>query len=64
MYWNLIKLRRENNMTQLDMAQLIGVKEYQTYGNKELGKTKFSLKEAIIIQKHFDKPLDYIFLAE
>jgi len=64
MYWNLIKLRKENNMTQLDMAQLIGVKEYQTYGNKELGKTKFNLKEVIIIQKHFNKPLDYIFFAE
>lgn len=64
MYWNLVKLRRENNMTQLDMAQLIGVKEYQTYGNKESGKAKFNIDEMKAIKKHFDKPLDYIFLAE
>lgn len=64
MYWNLIKLRKESNMTQLDMAQLIGVDQYQTYGNKELGRSNFSLKEAMIIQKHFDEPMEYIFFAE
>ena len=38
MQWNLIRLRKENDLSQEDLAKVLGVTD-ATYRNKETGKT-------------------------
>lgn len=57
----LAALRRYHNLTQKDMADLIGV-DVRTYINKETGVTQFKANEMFIIAKKFQKPIDEIFL--
>jgi len=57
----LAALRRYHNLTQKDMADLIGV-DVRTYINKEKGVTQFKANEMFIIAKKFQKPIDEIFL--
>lgn len=57
----LAALRRYHNLTQKDMADLIGV-DVRTYINKETGVTQFKANEMFIIAKKFQKPIDDIFL--
>ncbi len=61
MYSNLTKLRKEQEMTQEQMGQLIGCSA-SNYNRKERGKMNFRISEMEIIKKHFNKPLDEIFL--
>lgn len=60
-HWELIKLRKENNLNQKHMAKLLGISE-STYSTKENGKSDFKLKEIYIIAKFFNKRVEEIFL--
>lgn len=59
--WNLIRFRKENNLTQIEMAKLLGISS-RAYYLKENGKAPFYSKEMFAISDLFDKPLEEIFL--
>lgn len=61
MQWNLIKLRKENEETQEEIAELIGI-TVSAYRNKELGRTQFKADEMFIIAEHYNKTINDIFL--
>lgn len=54
------KFRESLGMTQEEFADIIHVSKVN-YSKKENGKVKFSLNEAFIISKHFNKPIESIF---
>ena len=60
MYHNLFILRRENRLTQTDMANVLGIHRH-SYHMKESGKSDFTLSEAIKLAKHFNSSLDEMF---
>ena|SRR5690625_1979600 len=57
----LAAIRRAKNISQREIAELIGVAT-ETYNNKELGKTQFKASEMFIIASFFGKKVDDIFL--
>lgn len=57
----LVKERRMNGETQLDVANLIGVR-LRTYQNKECGISQFKQNEMFLIAQHYNKKIDEIFL--
>ena len=61
MQWNLMRIRKENNLTQVKMAEILNM-DYSTYNKKENGKSKFDSDEMFLISCLFDKPMDEIFL--
>lgn len=61
MQWNLIRLRKENDLSQEDLAKVLGVTD-ATYRNKETGKTQFKMDEMFVLANHFSKDIEDIFL--
>ncbi|MYL41787.1 helix-turn-helix transcriptional regulator [Virgibacillus salexigens] len=61
MHWELVKLRKSRKITQIEMAELLGV-DVRTYSLKENGKHDFKLEEIFIIAKFFGKRIEEIFL--
>lgn len=61
MQWGLIKLRKEQGITQEGLAKIIGI-NIRTYTYKELGQREFKLSEMIKIHQHFGVSMDEIFL--
>ncbi|MGM0940323.1 MAG: helix-turn-helix transcriptional regulator [Bacillota bacterium] len=59
--WNLIRLRKERNLTQYDMKNLLNISK-DAYGMKERGNAQFTMDEMFILSKYFDLPLEQIFL--
>lgn len=59
----LRRLRKYHELTQEDMAKLIGV-DVRTYSNKEKGISQFKLNEMVIISRQFKKSIEDIFLSE
>jgi len=57
----LAALRRYHNISQKEMAGLIGV-DTRTYVNKESGQSQFKANEMFAIAKKFQMPIDEIFL--
>lgn len=57
----LILLRKKNNITQREIADLLGISEKQ-YSYKENGKAKFNGDEMFAIAKYFNLLVDDIFL--
>lgn len=57
------ELRRERNMQQAELAELVGVRR-ETIGNLENGKYNPSLKLAMDIAKVFEKTVEDIFTFE
>ena len=57
----LASLRRYKDMSQREMAVLIGV-ETETYSNKERGVTQFKASEMFIIANICNMKIDEIFL--
>lgn len=55
------ELRRERNMQQAELAELVGVRR-ETIGNLENGKYNPSLKLAIDIAKVFGKTVEEVFM--
>lgn len=60
MHARLYVARRENRMKQKEVAEKIGMHK-QTYHLKECGKRDFSLTEARLLSKLFDRSLDELF---
>lgn len=59
----LHELRKEHNMQQYELANLVGVRR-ETIGNLENGKYNPSLKLAMDIAKVFDTTVEDIFTFE
>lgn len=59
----LYKLRKEKNISQKEMADVIGKSE-NSYRNKELGKQDFKLSEMFKIAHYFGKELGDIFTPQ
>lgn len=57
----LAALRRYHNISQKEMADLIGV-DLRTYINKENGQSQFKANEMFAIARKFQMPIDEIFL--
>ena len=57
----LAALRRYYNISQKEMADLIGV-DLRTYINKENGQSQFKANEMFAIARKFQMPIDEIFL--
>ena len=52
-------LRISNNLSQKDVASLLGCSQV-AYGMYELGKRRISLEKLIILAKYYNTTLDYI----
>lgn len=61
MQWNLIKLRKEHNLSQKDIADALQI-NLTTYINKELGKSQFKANEMFTLRNLFQKRIEDIFL--
>ncbi|BAK15811.1 predicted transcriptional regulator [Solibacillus silvestris StLB046] len=61
MQWNLLRIRKENKLSQAKMAEILKI-DYTTYHNKETGKSKFNADEMFLISNLFDLPIEDIFL--
>lgn len=61
MQWNLIQLRKENNETQEEIANFLGIST-TGYREKELGKSQFKSDEMFMIADHYSKKIEDIFL--
>jgi len=59
----LHELRKERNMQQSELAELVGVRR-ETIGNLENGKYNPSLKLAMDIAKVFERTVEDIFFFE
>ena len=57
----LILLKEERNLTNKEMAELLGITPVQ-YRKKERGETQFKLNEMLKISEYFGKTMDDIFL--
>lgn len=57
----LAALRRYYNISQKEMADLLGV-DVRTYISKENGRTQFKANEMFAIARRFKMPIDEIFL--
>lgn len=57
----LAALRRLYNISQKEMADIIGV-DLRTYQNKETGLSQFKANEMFAIAQKFQLPIDQIFL--
>lgn len=57
------ELRKEHNMQQAELAELVGVRR-ETIGHLENGKYNPSLKLAMDIAKVFNKTVEEIFIFE
>ena len=60
MQGKLLVLRREHDLTQEDLAKLLGIAT-QTYGQKELGNREFTANEMFLIANYFGLKVDDIF---
>lgn len=58
---NLEKVRREKDVTLVDMADLLKVR-YQTISEKISGKSDFKFGEALLIQETFFPEYDLVYL--
>lgn len=61
MHWELIKLRKNKNITQEEMANILKI-NINTYSSKENGKSDFKLEEIFTIAELFNKRVEEIFL--
>ena len=61
MQWNLLRIRKEKNLTQRDVASIIGI-HVDSYGSKEMGKREFTADEMFTLGDYFKLPIDQIFL--
>lgn len=59
--WNLIILRKAANLSQRQIAEMIGIST-SAYSRKESGKSQFDSEEMFKIRAIFKKPIDEIFL--
>lgn len=58
MLGNIKKLRKQNNLSQQEMAEIIGLKTASAYCKKERGDVPFSLEEIKAIAERFHVAID------
>lgn len=61
MQWNLIRLRKEAGLSQVEMAEILGINK-TTYSHKETGKYQFQADEMFVLKDYFNRSIDEIFL--
>lgn len=61
MQYKLFALRKEQNMSQSEVANALGITA-KTYGLKERGESPFDSDEMFKLSKLFNRPMDDIFL--
>ena len=61
MYEKLRRLRKKRNVTQEEMAKLLGHLDKSSYSLKERGLRKFSVTEAHAIAEFFELSIESIF---
>ncbi len=61
MFSNLKEIRKNKNISALELAKLIGLKTINAYYKKENETIKFSLKEAKIISDYLKMSIDDVF---
>lgn len=61
MYNKLKQIRESNNVTQDDMAELLGYKHKSGYSKLENGERKISINQAKIISDFFKRSIEEIF---
>lgn len=61
MYSKLKKIREEKNISQAELAKLLGYKHKSGYGKLENGDRKISLEQAKIISDYLKMPIEEIF---
>ncbi|MDM5208444.1 MULTISPECIES: helix-turn-helix transcriptional regulator [Cytobacillus] len=61
MQWNLIRLRKEHNLTQKQVAECLGI-DLTTYIRKENDRSQFKANEMFALKTLFNKKVDEIFL--
>lgn len=61
MYIKLKEIRQRNNITQDEMASILGYKHKSGYNKLENGDRKISLNQAKIISDFFKKTIEEIF---
>lgn len=64
MYNKLKKIREENNISQAELASLLGYKHKSGYGKLENGDRKISLEQAKIISEYFKMTIEEIFFGD
>ncbi len=52
-------LRRNKGETQIQIAQLLGLKTASAYSKKENGSVPLSIEEVKILSKHYNKPVSF-----
>lgn len=60
MNWELVRLRKNNHLTQETMASMLGI-SLNSYHRKETGKSEFKPIECFKIAKHFNRTIEDIF---
>lgn len=60
MYHELYIQRRERRLSQKDLAKLLRISQ-SSYQNKEIGRTAFTLPEAVLLAEYFDMTVDELF---
>lgn len=58
---NLYKIRKEQEMSQADVAKILDITRHQ-YGKKESGKAAFTQDEMFELSRYFERPIEDIFL--
>jgi len=61
MFDNLRKVRKENNISIAEMAEILGFKAQSAYCKRELEHVPFSLSEAKQISDLFGRSIDDLF---
>ena len=56
---NLINLRKSRNLTQKDVAKILGI-SYQAYSNYELGNREPDFKTLKILSDYFEVSIDFL----
>lgn len=57
----LKKMREDRNLSQQEMAEIIGLNSKNSYSMKERGERKFSLHESKLIADYFGTTIEAIF---
>lgn len=58
------RLRKQNKMSQQEMAELLGYRGLWTYWRQENGEVPFTADQLYVIANHFHVPLESLYVQE
>lgn len=61
MFEKLRKIRQDENIKAIEIAEAIGLKTESAYYKKETGKVPFTLEQALIIANMLNKSVEEVF---